>query len=164
MNIKNILLKIKEMVIRFFNFIIAKIKKTNNGESNYYIMLYVWGVFPAVILMMFLQKHLSRMDNGFFKLIISLFITLYFLWHLFVIRKTLILHPEHKPVKITKKELYKDKTEEEIKEIKKEKRKEIVQKMLLLRAWNTSPDYIIIACLDAYNAATELQIIFNIIG
>lgn len=153
----------KEKTKSFLNGAKNKIIIVSKGEANFYSMLYLWGLIPALVIIFLLQNKIDSIKNNIVLFIIYLIITLYFLWHLFVIRKTLKVQPQYKKVKISNKELFKGKTKEEIKEIKKEKRKERFRKLILLEGWNSAPSYIIITCIDAYVALTQMQGIFIIL-
>lgn len=147
----------------FFENIMEEIKKVSTGNGNFNTMLYAWGVAPGVILTIFIQRKIDFMDNVYMQFLLYLIFFLYFLWHFFVVRKTLKVQPEHKVVKPSKKELYEGKSKEEIKQIKDEKRKETLQKMFLLRAWDTTPIYVIVECFDVYLFLTQVQGLYNII-
>lgn len=153
----------KDKIKSFLNGAKNKIIIVSKGEANFYSMLYLWGLIPALVIIFLLQNKIDSIKNNIVLFIIYLIITLYFLWHLFVIRKTLKVQPQYKKVKISNKELFKGKTKEEIKEIKKEKRKERFRKLILLEGWNSAPSYIIITCIDAYVALTQMQGIFIIL-
>ena len=153
----------KEKIKYFLGGAKNKIITISKGEANFYSMLYIWGLIPAFAIIFFLQNKIDSIKNNIILLIVYLVITLYFLWHLFVIRKTLKVQPQYKKVKISNKELFKGKTKEEIKEIKKEKRKERFRKLILLEGWDSAPSYIIITCIDVYVALTQIQGIFIIL-
>lgn len=153
-----------EKIKSFLNGAKNKISIVSKGEANFYSMLYLWGLTPSLILIFFLQNKIDSIKSNAISLIIYLLITLYFLWHLFVIRKTLKVQPQYKRIKLSKKELFKDKTKEEIKEIKKEQRKKRLKKLLLLEGWDSAPSYILIACIDVYVALTQMQEIFIILN
>ena len=153
----------KEKLKIFFTNFKNKIIILSKGEANFNTMLYVWGLIPSLVIMFFLQGKINSIKISFFSIIIYLFLILYFSWHFFVIRKTLKLQPEYKKVKINKKDLYKDKTKEEIEQIKKENRKKTFKKMLLLTPWDTMPMYNIISCLDFLMIITQVQYLLNII-
>jgi len=143
--------KIKEHFVRM-----------TKGEYNFGYMLYLWGVIPAIILSLFFQKKIDLIASSTIKIILYTIFFLYFLWHLYVIWKSLKVQPEHKVVKISKKDLHKDKTAEEIQEIKKQKRNDTVKKLMLLHAWDTAPNYVIVSCIDCYVILTQLQGIMRI--
>lgn len=153
-----------EKIKSFLNGAKNKISIVSKGEASFYSMLYLWGLIPSLILIFFLQNRIDSIKSNTISLIIYLFITLYFLWHLFVIRKTLKVQPQYKRLKLSKKELFKDKTKEEIREIKKEQRKKRLKKLLLLEGWDSAPSYILIACIDVYVALTQMQEIFIILN
>ena len=153
-----------EKIKSFLNGTKNKISIVSKGEASFYSMLYLWGLTPSLILIFFLQNKIDSIKSNTISLIIYLLITLYFLWHLFVIRKTLKVQPQYKRVKLSKKQLFKDKTKEEIKEIKKEQRKKRLKKLLLLEGWDSAPSYILIACIDVYVALTQMQEIFIILN
>jgi len=142
-----------EMVQNFRN----NIALVSRGEANFKVMLYLWGLVPGLIVTFLLQRSINSIHNRFFATIVYVALAIYFLWHIFCIRKSLKVQPENRVIKISKKELYAGKTKEEIEEIKKEKRKENFQKFLLLRAWDSTPNYVLIGCFDAYIVLTQLQ-------
>lgn len=150
-NSNSILKKIKESIV-----IVSK------GEANFKTMLYLWGLVPGLILTFLLQRSIDSITNKFIAIPIFVFFAIYFFWHILCIRKTLKVQPENRVVKPSKKELYAGKTKEEIEEIKKEKRKENFQKFLLLRAWDTTPNYVLIGCFDAYIVLTQLQSLLDL--
>lgn len=154
---------LKDKVISFFKKIINYFLLISKGEANFNIMLYLWGVLPGIIIAFFLQPSINSIKNKFIAIILLLIILVYFVWHLFSIKKTLKVHPEYRVVKPTKKELYAGKTKEEIENIKKEQRKENVQKLLLLRGWDSKPAYILIGFFDAYVILTQIQSLLNIL-
>ena len=127
------------------------------GEYNFNIMLYLFGLAPAIVISILFQKNIDRMGIAILQVFIYTLLALYFAWHIYVIIKTLKVQPEHKIVRPSKKELYKDKSEEEIESIKKEKRKDKLQKFMLLKAWDTTPNYVLIGCVDAYMILTQVQ-------
>lgn len=149
--------------LNIFKKIKNNIVEVHNGRGNFSSMLYLWGLIPALIITIFFQSKINHLKSEFFSVFICLIITVYFLWHLLCIKNTLKTQPKYKIVKPSKKELFKDKTKEEIEAIKKEKRKEAMQKLLLLRAWDSTPNYVLVACFDAYVTLTQLQRIFQII-
>ena len=151
----------------------AFLKKVGNcfvlitkGEFNFKYMMYLWGVLPGFIICFFLQKYIELMQDKFALLafLLCLVIIVYFLWHLMYLYKTLKVHPEYRVLKKTKKELYKDKTPDEIKELKKKERQETIKKLLLLEKWDSAPAYILVGVFDLCVILTELQLIFAIIG
>ena len=148
----------------FYNKIKNCIVLISKGEFNFQYMMYLWGVLPGIILILFIPKHIDTINSNILSFFICLIVAVYFSWHMLSIRKALKVHPEYRVIKQTKKELYKDKTPEEIEEIKKEKRKESIEKLLLLRGWNSTPNYVLVGCFDLYIILTELQRIFNIIN
>jgi hypothetical protein len=158
MNVANI----KDIVILFLNKLKDEIVTLSVGRAKFSSMLYLWGLTPAIIIALLLQRNIDRINNMFLVFIIYIFISLYFSWHLFVIRKTLKVQPEYRRIKIKDTELFKDKSEKEINEIKKERRKSKIRKLLLLDGWNSMPPYVIIACLDVYVVLTQLQGMYNI--
>jgi hypothetical protein len=147
--------KIFEMVKNTFKILVE-------GNGNFNRILFLWGVVPNVVLILFFQRKIEIFRFRFFTLFICILIIVYFLWHIFIVRKTLKIQPQYKVVKVKKKDLYKGKTKEEIAEMKKEERKTAVKKMFLLEAWDSTPNYVIVICLDAYTVLTQLQIIFGI--
>ena len=50
-----------------------------------------------------------------------------------------------------------NKTKEEIKEIKKQKREDNMKKLLLLKAWDSSPAYTLIELFDIFVILTQIQ-------
>ncbi len=146
-----ILNKIKEEVI-----LVSK------GEANFKTMLYLWGLVPGLVITFLLQRSIYSINNKFIATIIFVFLAVYFFWHILCIRKTLKVQPENRVVKPSKKELYAGKTKEEIEAIKKEQRKENLQKFLLLRSWDSTPNYILVGCFDAYIVLTQLQGLLSI--
>lgn len=134
----------------------------SKGEANFNVMLYLWGVLPGLIITIFLQLRINSIVNIFFAVLVPSIILIYFLWHFFAIRKALKVHPEYVVKKIKKKELYAGKTDEEIEEIKKEKRKETLQKMFLLRGWESKPAYVLIEFFDLYLILTQIQVLLKI--
>lgn len=158
MNIVNI----RDKVLFFLTKIKNEILILSEGKANFNRMLYLWGLTPAIIITFLLQRRIDSIKNVALILIIYFAISLYFLWHLFVIRKTLKIQPEYKKVKISNKELFKGKTKEEIEAIKKEKRKSGLRKLILLEGWESTPAYIMIACFDTYVALTQIQGMFSV--
>ncbi len=134
----------------------------SKGEANFKTMLYFWGLIPGLIITFLLQKSIYSINNKFFATIVYIVLAAYFFWHILCIRKTLKVQPENRVVKPSKKELFKGKTKEEIEQIKKEKRKESLQKFLLLRAWDSSPNYVLVGVFDAYIVLTQLQGLLSI--
>lgn len=158
MNIVNI----RDKVLFFLTKIKNEILILSDGKANFNRMLYLWGLTPALIITFLLQKRIDSIKSTILILIIYLAISLYFLWHLFVIRKTLKIQPEYKKIKISNKELFKNKTKEEIEAIKKEKRKSRLKKLILMEGWESTPSYIMIACFDTYVALTQIQGMFSV--
>jgi len=132
------------------------------GKAKFNYMLYLWGLTPAVIITFFFQRKIDSIKNTPLILIIYLAISLYFFWHIFVIRKTLKVQPEYKKVKINKKELFEGKTKEEVLAIKDNMKKSRLRKLVLLEGWESAPTYNIIICFDVYVALTQIQGMFNV--
>ena len=137
-----------------------KFLSISKGNISYNTLLFAWGFCPAICLFLFHKK----IENAFLiiKFLLSLFIIIYYMWHLYAIYNFLKIHPEYKEKKISKKELYKDKTKEEIEEIKKENFRSNLQKFFLLKSWKTRPNHQWIVCLDLLFLLTYLRIIINI--
>lgn len=154
-NLKNKFLEILSKVKEEF-FLVSK------GEANFKKMLYLWGLVPGLIVTFLLQRSIYSINNKLAATVIYIFLAVYFFWHILSIRKALKVQPENRVVKPSKKELYAEKTKEEIEEIKKEQRKENLQKFLLLRSWDSTPNYILIGCFDAYIVLTQLQALLTI--
>ena len=155
------IVSIKDKVLFYLGRVKSEIRVLSEGRAKFGYMLYLWGLTPALVITFFFQKHIDSIRNVALVLIVYLVISLYFLWHLFVIRKTLKVQPEYRRVKISKKELFKGKSKEEIEAIKKELRKKRFKKMILLEGWDSTPSYIMVACFDAYVALTQIQGMFN---
>ncbi|MDR3290243.1 MAG: hypothetical protein LBT02_03085 [Rickettsiales bacterium] len=147
-----------------FDFIKNQVVILSNGETkSFKITLYVWGLIPAFIVVLFLQRKINLSQNSFLTLIFEVFLILYFSWHIYVIRKTLKVQPNLRaPKKLSKKELYVNKTADEIQEIKKQQKKELSQKLLLKKPWKETPDYVIIGCFDFFVVLTEFSLFMNI--
>lgn len=158
MNIVNI----RDKVFFYLRKIKNEIIVLSDGKARFNYMLYLWGLTPAVIITFLFQKQIDSINNVALALIVYFVVCLYFLWHLFVIRKTLKVQPEYKKVKMTNKQLFKGKTKEEINAIKKELRKSKLKKLILLEGWDSTPSYIMIACFDTYVALTQIQGMFSI--
>lgn len=141
-----------------------KIIVLSKGEyQHFYKLLYLWGLLPAVIIVFFIQKGLPLQSFQFISIIFYLLISIYFIWHIFVIKKTLKVQPQYKVKKISKKELYKDKTKEEIKKIKQENNIDTLKKIFLIKSWNSAPMYTIVELVDILVILTQIQRIWNII-
>ena len=142
------------------NNFIKKFLSITKGNIGYNTLLFALGFCPAICLFLFHKK----IENAFLiiKFLLSLFIFVYYVWHLYVIYIFLKIHPEYKEKKVSKKELYKDKTKEEIEKIKKEKFKSNLQKFFLLKSWKTRPNHEWIICLDLLFILTYFRIIINI--
>ena len=136
----------------------------SKGEyKSFYSMLYLWGLLPFVVISYITRGSNHILGAGFLSILIYLIFIIYFIWHIYVVKKTLKVQPQYKVKKLSKKELYKDKTKEEIKEIKNEKRKDILKKLLLLKSWDSVPMYTIIELLDFIVILNQIQKILNII-
>ncbi|MDD2840705.1 MAG: hypothetical protein PHY80_06380 [Rickettsiales bacterium] len=156
------IIKVRDKILFFLKKIKNEILLLSDGKAKFNYMLYLWGLTPAIVITFFFQKQIDSIKNSALIFIVYLLISLYFLWHLFVIRKTLKVQPEYKRVKLSNRELFKDKTKEEIEAIKKDKRKSKFRKLILLEGWESTPPYIMIACFDTYVALTQIQGMFNI--
>lgn len=147
---------IKSIILGIFNKIQSRIKELWSGKTSLNVVLYRWGLLPGCIILLF-QKNINSIQNSFISISIYLLISLYFLWHLFVIRRTLKAQPELVVKKIKEKDLFEGKTKEEISKIKLQIGKDRLKKALLLKSWNTTPNYTIIAAFDAVVALTQIQ-------
>jgi hypothetical protein len=160
---KFLMVRTKLLIYKLYLFIAQDVKQKiilmTKGESSWYPMIYGYGLFPALFVYFFCQKTIEQNRNNFFIIFIELLLFLYFAWHIYVIYKTLKVQPQYvAPKKLTKKELYAGKTKDEIKAIKKEQKKEVVQKLMLQRAWDTTPYYKIIGAVELYICFIELQL------
>lgn len=156
------IINIGDKILFYLRKIKAEIIILSDGKAKFNYMLYLWGLIPAAIITFLFQRQIDSIKSVALSLIIYLAISIYFLWHLFVIRKTLKVQPEYKRAKLSKKELFKGKTKEEIESIKKELRKSKLKKLILLEGWDSTPPYIMIACFDAYVALTQIQGMFSV--
>ena len=130
------------------------------GLGSYNKLLFLWGCFPGFFFAFIFIKKISNFILPV-KFLLSIIIMIYFIWHIYAIYKTLKEQPQYKKKKISKKELYKDKTEEEIKKIKRENLKIKAQKLVLIKPWDTSPTHTWVVCLDLYVILTYLNVIIN---
>jgi hypothetical protein len=152
---------IKQKATAFYEYTKANVITITNGQGRWKFVLYVWGVLPAVLILLAFQKDL-RVYNGFPSFIAELLIAIYFSWHGYVIRKTLKVHPEFVMKVPTKEErIASAKTPEEAEKIKKEIKKETFQKIILMKSWSRTPDYNIIFLTDIFMAWTEIQLILS---
>ncbi len=136
----------------------------SKGEyKSFYSMLYLWGFLPCVLVSYITKGSTPIINVGFISILIYLMFVIYFVWHIYVVKKTLKVQPQYKVKKISKKELYANKTKEEIKEIKSEKRKDVLKKLLLLKSWDSVPMYTIIELVDFIVILNQIQKILNII-
>ena len=156
--------KILNILKKIYNYIKNQIVILSKGEcKNFYSMLYLWGLLPFVVISYITRGSNHILGAGFLSILIYLIFIIYFIWHIYVVKKTLKVQPQYKVKKLSKKELYKDKTKEEIKEIKNEKRKDTLKKLLLLKSWDSVPMYTIIELLDFIVILNQMQKILNII-
>lgn len=156
---------IKSKIIHIINAIKNNIIIISKGEYQHFNrLLYIWGLLPGILITLFIQNKLPNTSNLFFSILSYSLIVFYFAWHLFAIIKTLKVQPQYKVKKITKKELYEGKTSEEIKNIKKQKREDNIKKLLLLKAWDSSPSYVIIEIFDLFIILSQIQRFFYIIN
>jgi hypothetical protein len=160
-NFKEKIFKFAFLFLNLLELICLKIKdkivvlsKGKCGSFNF--MLYGWGLAPALFVLFFLQRRISYNKNSIFVVLVELFLFVYFTWHFYTINKTLKVQPQYKVIIPTKKELYKDKTPEEIKEIKKQRKRKILNKFLLKESWSTTPNYSIIRLIDIFVAWSNL--------
>lgn len=151
---------IKKIIVFFKNQFITLSK----GEyPHFYTMLYVYSLLPAILIFFIAKKNHSIILNNYITILTSLLIIVYFIWHIYVVKKTLKVQPQYVVKKITNKELYANKTPEEIKQIKKDKKIKTVKKLLLLEAWDSVPIYTIVEWIDVLVVIFQLQRILNII-
>lgn len=151
---------IKKILIFFKNQFVTLSK----GEyPHFYTMLYVYSVLPALLIFFISKKNYSINLNNYVVILTSLLMIIYFIWHIYVVKKTLKVQPQYVVKKITKKELYANKTPEEIKQIKKDKKIKTVKKLLLLEAWDSAPIYTIVELVDVAVIIFQFQRILNII-
>jgi glucan phosphoethanolaminetransferase (alkaline phosphatase superfamily) len=165
-NSYKILLNIKETAIKFLLAIKKSLINSNNGDENLYVMLWAWGILPAILVVFFLDNKLKR----FGKIIacpIAVLIILFFSWHIFAIMKTIKKHPEYKEKKEDKKEKYKGLSDKQIKELKiKERKKEnlnLLKKAMLLKSWDSMEFYKIVILVDGFVILTQIQRILYIL-
>ena len=155
---------VKEKLINIIKIVKDKILILSKGEYQHFnMMLYFWGLIPGLVIVLFIQNKSPNKNNLFFSILFYILVIIYFLWHFFVSKKTLKVQPQYKITKMTKKELYKNKTKEEIKEIKKQKREDNMKKLLLLKAWDSSPAYTLIELFDIFVILTQIQRFFIIV-
>ncbi|GMO59276.1 MAG: hypothetical protein Ta2D_04990 [Rickettsiales bacterium] len=125
--------------------------------------LWVWSGIPMAIVVLWLQPKLNIYYNNFFSFVLEFLLLVYFSWNFYVVKKVVKLHPELKPPKRpSRKELYANKTKEEIEEIKKMKKKELYEKLMLKKSWRDTPGYYIVLCLDLFIILQELQLIIQL--
>lgn len=153
---------IKDKVLFFWQQIKNQIVILSQGKAKFNQMLYLWGLTPALIVAIFLQNRINSIKFVPISFILYCVIFCYFAWHIFIVRKTLKVQPEYRKVTIKDKELFKDKTQEEIELIKKERKKSKIKKLLLLEKWDSAPPYFIIICIDLYIILLQLEAIFRI--
>ena len=136
----------------------------SKGEyKSFYSMLYLWGFLPCVLVSYITKGSTPIINVGFISILIYLMFVIYFVWHIYVVKKTLKVQPQYVVKKITKKELYANKTPEEIKQIKKDKKIKTVKKLLLLERWDSMPMYRIVEWVDVLVIIFQFQRILNII-
>ena len=156
--------KILNILKKIYNYIKNQIIILSKGEcKSFYSMLYLWGLLPFVVISYITKGYKPILETDFISILIYLIFIIYFIWHIYVVKKTLKVQPQYKVKKISKKELYANKTKEEIKEIKNEKRKDTLKKLLLLKSWDSVPMYTIIELLDFIAILNQMQKILNII-
>ncbi|MDR2527327.1 MAG: hypothetical protein LBC92_05640 [Rickettsiales bacterium] len=157
--------KIKNILGKIYYIIKMKVLVFTSGNAeSFKRMLYCYGLIPSIIVVFYIDKKIVMYKN-FFTFLVSLFLMIYFSWHVYVIWKTLKVQPQYKkPKKIKKKDLYANKTKEEIESIKKQNKKDFVDKLLLRKSWNDTPDYVIISCCEVLAIWMELNHILNYIG
>ena len=156
--------KILNIINKFLLFFKNQFIVLSKGEyQHFYIMLYIYSLLPAILIFFILKKNYFIILNDYVVIFISLIIMAYFIWHIYVVKKTLKVQPQYIVKKITKKELYAGKTPEEIKQIKKDNKIKTVKKLLLLESWDAMPMYTIIELMDAIIVIFQFQRILNII-
>lgn len=151
---------IKKILVFFKNQFVSLSK---GQYQHFYVMLYIYGLIPALLVLFVFKKSYSIILNNFLAILLYSLIIIYFIWHIYVVKKTLKVQPQYVVKKVTKKELYADKTPEEIKQIKKEKNIDYVKKLLLLKSWNSMPMYTIVELFDVLIILSQFQKILNII-
>lgn len=156
--------KILNILKKICGYIKNQIIILSKGEcKSFYSMLYLWGLLPFILISYITKGSKPIAKIEFIAIIIYSIFVIYFIWHIYVVKKTLKVQPQYKVKKISKKELYANKTKEEIKEIKNEKRKDTLKKLLLLKSWDSVPMYTIIELLDFILILNQIQKILNII-
>ncbi|MDR0423379.1 MAG: hypothetical protein LBH46_02190 [Rickettsiales bacterium] len=169
LRVRNFFFRIAFLLLSLVVFVCAKMKNKvtilTRGEcTNFNNMLFVWGLFPAIFVLFYLQRRLNYNKDTFFAVLLELLVLIYFVWHVYVINKTLSIQPQHKVIKLSEKELLKDKTNEEIREFKKQKRKDLVNRILLKKSWSDTPNYSIIRLIDIFIIMIEIQAVLRYIG
>jgi len=144
-------------------FIWSKIKesfiKAHKGEEKLNIMLWGWGIVPAILVVFFLEDGLRKAPFKILLIPIYLGVIAFFVWHIMAIRTTIKKHPEYKKSK--KEKQYKGLSKKRIKELKRKERKEeninLVKKALLLKAWDSMEFYKIVILVDCFVILTQIQ-------
>jgi len=158
--IKNVFNKFTPKNSKFSKAVSLKLSELWSGNGKLNEILYIWGVLPGILVLL-LQRRIESFSFLFISKIICLFLMIYFLWHFLVIKRTLKAQPNLIVKKIKQKDLFEGKTKEEISEIKKQIGKDRLKKALLLKAWDTTPIYVIVYLLDLLIALTQLQAILK---
>ena len=148
---------LKSFFIKKLGFLKGEFFAITSGNGNFKRMLFLWGAIPGIIISLILHRKIDRISFNFFKIFLSVIFVLYFSWHFYSLCKTIHLHPEYKKKKIKKRDLYKDKTDEEIKKIKIDNMKNTLKKALLMKSWDTTPDYFWVGAIDLYVILTFIQ-------
>ena len=171
-------MSIKEVSKKIFNYIkknvlniLFKIKlsfiKSTKGEENFYVMLWGWGILPAVLFTFYLADKLERIKTGLISFPVCILIIVFFVWHIFAIRTTIKNHPEYKRIKEDKKAKYKGLNKKQIKELKQKERKErnvnLFKKAMLIKAWDSTEFYKIVILVDCFVILTQVQRILYIL-
>jgi hypothetical protein len=166
-SLKNLIDWVKNLFMNIYNRVKKSFIKSSKGDENFYLLLWGWGIVPALMMFFYFDNKLKFIHPKFVSVPIYFLITLFFIWHIFSIRVTIKKHPEYKEKKENKKEKYKGLSKEKIKELKREekreKNKDMIKKALLLKAWDTMEFYKIVILIDLVVILTQIQRILYIL-
>jgi len=156
---------LKNKIQKLKNIIINSFKKSSQGEEDLYVLLWVWSILPVLFWIMIVPRRLTQ--SQFINVIVSIAIGIYFVWHIFAIKRTIAKHPEYKHKQSKKEKLdYNNLSKKEIQKIKQKQRQkeniDVCKKLMLMKKWKTTEFYKIVSIVDCAVVLTQISKILEL--
>jgi hypothetical protein len=141
--------------------LISSFKKVSSGNQNLKKVLWVWGVLPAMIDILIIERFIYKVHFNVIEIVLGMLIVSYFVWHLVAIRKNI---PEYNLPRAERKRLKAKRKKQRIAEKKKNAEsmwKGLLQKLLLKKSWGKFSFTKVVVCLDLIVILTHVNNILN---